>query len=138
MIDDDVFSFFEAWFLDDIAGDEDYQGLTAQQAVDWASRQNVIRTVGSFQPRSCLEALLELPSSGGSFREFVARNAIADPHPFPTQRRVGGDHDRGFSPALNAEMARNKKYADPSTKPNLQPDDVGPGPLRPPLKNIPG
>ncbi len=29
---------------------------------------------------------------------------------FPTVRRVGGDHDRGFSPALNAEMRHRARH----------------------------
>jgi hypothetical protein len=134
-MDADIYKDFEIWFLKDIDGDEEFSGVTAQQVTGWASRQRPIRHVGSDQARSFLEELLALPSSGASFREFFYRNHVAEPHPFPTARRIGGDHDRGFSPALNAEMAHRAAHADPKVKPNRFLEGQGPGPLRPPLKD---
>jgi len=96
MIDEDVLSEFETWFLKDIDGDPDFEGATAMQAIQWATE------------RRCLDNMLLLPSSGMSFREFYYRRENPEPSPFPTVRRIGGDQDRGFSPALNDEMRKRQ------------------------------
>lgn len=96
MIDEDVFRTFETWFLKDVEGDRDFAGATAMDAIQWASQ------------RRCLDKMLSLPSSGMSFREFFYRRENPEPSPFPTVRRIGGDHDRGFSPALNSELRKRK------------------------------
>lgn len=112
---------FETWFAKDIEGDEEFGKYTAHQILTWASEQRDIITV-DFGRKSYLEALLELPKSRESFRAFYSRTNVALPHPFRTARRVGGDHDRGFSQALNEEMRRRAMASNHR------------GALRPPVK----
>ena len=98
MTDPEVFKEFEAWFnREKVGNDSDFAGETAQAILDWAEKNG------------CLEEVLTWSQTGRSFNEsgsirFAPNSDNSDP--FPTVRRVGGDHDRGFSPALNAETGR--------------------------------
>ena len=100
MIDADVRVRFSSWFEADVRGDEHYSNYTADQVIEWA-RQN-----------RCLDEVLELPNRLGKeamhIQEYVAINIEPSQqgNPFPDMRRKGGDHDRGHTPALNAEMRR--------------------------------
>jgi len=102
MVDPDVLREFESWLAKDIAGDEDFEGVTAERVVEWA-----------WQNR-CLDDVLTLSQRGMSLREFISIRFIpsAEGEPFPTSRRVGGDKDRGFSKALNEEMSRRAHVGD--------------------------
>ncbi len=94
MIDDDIFREFEAWYDADTAGDKDFVGRTARQFLAWADS------------RGWLDKVLALRGGSMSVREWVSIHDTPMPtaNPFPDVRRKGGDHDRGFSPALNQEM----------------------------------
>jgi hypothetical protein len=129
----DAHAIFQDWFTRDTDGDAEFSGVSAKEVIEWAGRQRDIRTA-NYGRRSFLGEMLSLPSSGMSFREFFYRNYVANPHPFRTTRRVGGDHDRGFSFALNKEMAYRARDSQTATKPNAVPEKRGVRPLRPPLK----
>ena len=96
MIDPEIFTEFEAWYNADTAGDGEYAGQDADQFLAWA------------ESRGWLDKVLALPQSNMSIREWVSINDIPMPvaNPFPDVRRKGGDHDRGFSPALNQEIRK--------------------------------
>ena len=106
-VDPDVFQEFKEWLAGDISSDPDFDGLTAEKALEWAWNNG------------CLDDVLSLSQRGISLREFISIRFIpsAEGDPFPTSRRVGGDHDRGFSRALNEEMGRRAKLrSDPTQR----------------------
>lgn len=93
----DVLWEFETWFDSEAATDSSYfAGITPQQLIEHAAAVD----------HKCLDDLLNLPRGRTALREWIAINLVQldSGNPFPTMRRKGGDHDRGFSPALNAEM----------------------------------
>jgi hypothetical protein len=139
MMDKDIYIAFKAWFTKEVDGDRDFDGQSADDAIAWANGLGVIRVPGSngnYVEQLCLDALLCLPSSGMGLREFVTRLQNYEPHPFRTMRRIGGDHDRGFSERANDILGkRMAELSEP--KPELPTPQAGngAGPLRPPLKN---
>ena len=56
----------------------------------------------------CADELLNLSERGVGLRDWIIANLVQldSGYQFPTVRRKGGDDDRGFSPALNAEMRK--------------------------------
>ena len=94
MVDAETFKEFEEWFnREDVEG-SGFAGETAQSFLDWAEKNG------------CLNEVLTLSKTGRHLDEldssFYEGGGIDVG--FPSVRRVGGDHDRGFSPALNGEM----------------------------------
>src|ERR1700685_456801 len=71
--------------------------------------QMVIRAAES---NRCLDKLLNLPKGTLSLREWTSVNLQASPVEFRDVRRVGGDHDRGFTSTLNRETRKRKKGED--------------------------
>lgn len=100
--DEDIFAEFKAWYEEDTAGDPDFIGRTAQQWINFAEYHNR------------LQELLSLRERGMSMREWYSINFVASSisNPFPDVRRKGGDHDRGFTPVLNAEMRKRHHHPD--------------------------
>lgn len=96
MVDAELFAEFEIWYNADTAGDEEYSGTTAREFLAWADGQGR------------LDKVLALRNGRMSIREWVSINFLPmpDANPFPDVRRKGGDHDRGFSPALNQEIRK--------------------------------
>jgi|SRR6185437_16768842 hypothetical protein len=93
MYDDiDRYKVFEEWYAKDTADDPDFTSQTAQ---DWLSMAEV---------NGFLDDMLALQERGMSMREWISIKFKARNISFPDVRRKGGDHDRGFSPALNKEM----------------------------------
>lgn len=88
----DVYKEFEEWYTEDTAGDPDFALTTAQHWLAIADSKGL------------LDDMLTLKKRGMSMREWVSIKLYAQGNPFPDVRRKGGDHDRGFSPALNKEM----------------------------------
>jgi hypothetical protein len=97
MVDADLLREFEAWYEADTAGDREFAGRTALQFLAWA------------ESKGWLDKVLNLRGGNMSVREWVSIHDTPMPlaNPFPDVRRKGGDHDRGFSPALNQEI-RNR------------------------------
>jgi hypothetical protein len=97
MIDEDIFAEFESWYNRDVAGDPEYAGTSARQ---FLARAEVL---------GHLDDVLALRGGNMSLREWVGINIDPMPqaNPFPDVRRKGGDHDRGFSPALNQQVRRS-------------------------------
>lgn len=97
MIDSEIFNEFETWYNADTLGDKDFAGQDARQFLAWA------------ESRGWLDKVLNLRGGSMSVREWVSIHDKPMPlaNPFPDVRRKGGDHDRGFSPALNQEV-RNR------------------------------
>jgi hypothetical protein len=127
MVDQGFYRAFEAWFSREVENDPEWAGLTAQQAIAWALRHRLV------------DVFLMLPTSGKSWREYISINH----QPWigslqPEGGRVGGDHDRGFSPALNKEMRRRIETLAEGTEGDRPKPDQGNHrtPVRPPLKKI--
>ncbi len=98
-ITDDVLKEFEAFFESAARTDPDYfAAVTPQQLISRA---------GEVSDR-CIDELLNLSIRGIGLREWIVLNLVQLDfgNQFPTVRRKGGDDDRGFSPALNAEMRK--------------------------------
>jgi hypothetical protein len=98
-IEDDVLREFEVWFESEAMGDPSYfAGVTPQQLI---SRAAAISD-------KCVDELLNLSRRGVGMRDWITINLVQldSGNQFPTVRRKGGDDDRGFSPALNAEMRK--------------------------------
>ena len=95
MVDAETYKEFEAWFNREVE-DSDFSGETAQSVLDWAEKNGFLDEVLTLCKTN--GHLNQLDSSLTSLGVELGR--------FPSVRRVGGDHDRGFSPALNREMRR--------------------------------
>lgn len=95
----DLFKAFDQWYAQDTAGDEEFSEKTGEYWRLWAEGQGL------------LDDLLMLPERGMSMREWISIKCkpLASGNPFPDVRRKGGDHDRGFSPALNEEMRKRNR-----------------------------
>jgi hypothetical protein len=95
MIDPETFREFEAWFNREVEH-SDFAGETAQSVLDWAEKNGF------------LDEVLTLCKTDGHLSQLDSSltSHSAEFGTFPSVRRVGGDHDRGFSPALNREMRR--------------------------------
>lgn len=126
MVDDDLYRQFRQWFDKDTRDDAEFEGTMADDALSWAARNR------------CLDAMLTLPQTAMSVREFLAiRHIPVSTLPaFRDRRRVGGDDDRGFSLALNEEMAQRAQIRSEgeATRPQAEGEWRDPGPLTPPLK----
>jgi hypothetical protein len=100
-IADDVYSEFTDWFKAQRTADPELN-VTAQMVIRAAEEQG----------QRCLDELLNLPSGCMSLREWMSVNLHADPNPFRDVRRVGGDHDRGFTSTLNREIRKRRRGED--------------------------
>jgi hypothetical protein len=99
LIDNDVLREFEAFFESEAQADPDYFAtVTPQQLI---SRAMAVSD-------KCVDELLNLSRRGTGLRDWIIVNLVQldSGNQFPTVRRKGGDDDRGFSPALNAEMRK--------------------------------
>jgi len=102
MVDAETFKEFEEWFNREDVEDSGFAGETAHNVLDWTEKNG------------CLNEVLTLSKTGGHFSELDSSlydgSGSGVDVSFPTVRRVGGDHDRGFSPALNAEMRHRARH----------------------------
>jgi hypothetical protein len=98
----DVLREFQAWFSGQLADDPELHVAAAQVIV--AARAKSQR---------CLDELLNLPAEGEiSLREWISTNLDAAAIDFRDVRRVGGDHDRGFTSILNKETRKRSSGKD--------------------------
>ncbi len=100
-ISDDVLREFMVWFNAQLAADPELR-VTAEQAIVAAKTQS----------QRCLDELLNLPKGNISLREWMSINLHAVPVEFRDVRRVGGDHDRGFTSTLNRETRKRTRGED--------------------------
>jgi hypothetical protein len=101
MIEPEAFKRFEEWFNREDVEDSGFAGETAQGVLDWAEKNGFLNEV------------LTLSETGGHLGELDS--SLYDQCElgrFPSVRRIGGDHDRGFSPALNGEMRHRAHIKD--------------------------
>jgi hypothetical protein len=97
----DVLSEFASWFHEQLADDPEFH-VTLQQVLRAAETKS----------KTCLDELLNLPKNNMSLREWVSTNLEAIPIEFRDVRRVGGDHDRGFTSVLNRETRKRRRGED--------------------------
>ena len=93
MVDPETLKEFKEWFNREDVEDLGFASDTAESVLEWAEKNG------------CLNEVLTLSKTGGHLSDLDS--SLYDVHElgrFPSVRRVGGDHDRGFSPALNREM----------------------------------
>src|SRR5258706_4418038 len=98
-IEYEVLREFEVWFESEAMGDSSYfANVTTKQLI---SRAGAISD-------KCVDELLTLSRRGVGLRDWITVNLVQrdSGNQFPPVRRKGGDDDRGFSPALNAEMRK--------------------------------
>jgi hypothetical protein len=129
MVDQDLFTAFEKWFNADVKDDPEWASASAQQVVEWAQQRRIV------------DEVLMLPASGQAWREYFSvhhQSQIGSLQ--PEGGRVGGDHDRGFSPALNGEMRRRLETLSEGNDGRRPESDQARhhNPVRPPLKNSHG
>lgn len=100
-IADDVLRAFQVWFNAELAADSELH-VTAAQVIVAAKAKS----------QKCLDELLDLSAGNISLREWISANLEAIPVDFRDVRRVGGDHDRGFTATLNRETRKRSRNDD--------------------------
>jgi len=96
-IDDDVLHEFTKWCNAQLVADPELH-VTSQMVLAAAEQGG----------QSCLDEALNLPSANVSLREWISTNLDALSVEFRDVRRVGGDHDRGFTSTLNRETRKRR------------------------------
>jgi len=96
-IADDVLKEFMEWFETQLAADPDLH-VTADLLIVAAERKG----------KRCLDDLLNVPRTNLCLREWISTNLEATEVEFRDVRRVGGDHDRGFTSTLNRETRKRR------------------------------
>jgi len=96
-ISPDVLQEFQVWFNAQLADDPELH-VTAAQVIVAAKTKS----------QRCLDELLSLPKGEISLREWISTNLDAAAIDFRDVRRVGGDHDRGFTSVLNRETRKRR------------------------------
>jgi hypothetical protein len=77
----------EVGFAEQVKGDPIFQGSTIRQAIEWSRSRGV----------------------GQTWQDYFHINHVPDIGSLqPESCRIGGDHDRGFSPALNQVMREKR------------------------------